>query len=82
MSESKTFLSDEARKRELEAELERHKQRFLAASKKGIEAFRSDVSVINWVGSYPVEAAILAFLGGLWLGSSKSLDRPQVSSLV
>jgi hypothetical protein len=82
MSESKTFLSDEDRKKELEAELERHKMRFLAASRKGMEAFKSDVSILNWVGTYPVEAAVLAFLGGLWLGSSKALDRAKVSSLV
>jgi hypothetical protein len=82
MSENKSFLSDEDRKRELEAELERHKARFLAASRKGMEAFKSDVSVLNWIGSYPVEASVLAFLGGLWLGHTKALDRHKTSSLV
>jgi hypothetical protein len=71
----------EARMRELEYEMERHKARFMAASRQGVDAFRRDLSVITWVGSYPVQAAMIAFVGGLCLGFTKSLDRRQLSSL-
>jgi hypothetical protein len=74
-------LSDKDRKEELEAELERHKQRFLSASRRGLDALRSDVSLSKWVGKYPVQATLLAFAGGFFLGVAKSLDRSKASSL-
>jgi hypothetical protein len=91
-SSPKTAMPDEERKRELEAEMERHKARFLAASQKGIEAFRKDLSIANWVGAYPVQAAMVAFVGGICLGAlgkgprqesfaTKPLDPPEPSSL-
>jgi hypothetical protein len=79
--------SDEDRRRELEAEMERHKARFMAASQQGLDAFKRDLSIVNWVGTYPVPAAMLAFLGGICLGfassssSSKRLDPSKTYSL-
>lgn len=81
MSDSKTFQSDEQRRRELEAEMERHKARFMAASRRGMDAFKKDMSVVNWVASYPVEAAMIAFIGGICLGFAKPLDRTKAGSL-
>lgn len=78
---NKSSKTPEARMRELEYEMERHKARFMAASQKGIAAFRHDLSLATWVGSYPVHAAMIAFAGGLFLGITKSLDRREPHSL-
>lgn len=81
MNDTKTFQSDAARQRELEAEMERHKARFLAASRRGMDAFKKDLSIVNWVASYPVQAAMIAFIGGICLGVAKPLDRAKARSL-
>ena len=74
-------LAKEERCRELELELEQHKERFLQASRRGIEAFRTDLSIANWIGNYPAEAAAIAFFGGFCLAFAKPLDRVARPSL-
>lgn len=81
MSDDKTDLSDEARKLQLEAELERHKKRFEAASRQGLDAIRGNLSPMTWVKEFPLETALLGFLGGLFLGIAKPLDRRKGRSL-
>jgi hypothetical protein len=81
MTEDKSNLSDEARRRELEAEMERHKERFMAAGRRGLDAIRGDLTLLNWVREYPIETAALAFLGGIFIGLAKPLDRSKRSSL-
>jgi hypothetical protein len=57
-------IKDENRKTELEAELEIQKQRFLVASRRGMDALKRDLSVMNWMRAYPRQAAILIMVGG------------------
>jgi hypothetical protein len=55
---------NEARKAELEAELAIQKERFMVASRRGMDAVKTDLSIMNWLRAYPREAAILIVIGG------------------
>lgn len=54
----------EQRVLQLEDEIEFQKERFLAASRGGIHAVKTDLSALSWMRNYPREAAILIMVGG------------------
>ena len=54
----------QATKVELEARLAHEKERFLAASRKGAAALKTDLSVATWIEGYPYESAMLIVMGG------------------
>jgi hypothetical protein len=54
----------EEKKLELERELELQKERFLEASTRGLNAIRTDLSILSWMRAYPRETAILIMVGG------------------
>jgi hypothetical protein len=54
----------EERKAQLEAELAFQKERFLVASRRGMAAVKTDLSIVNWLRAYPKQSAILIMIGG------------------
>ena len=57
--------NNEQRRKEIEAELEKQKQRLIAAATSSTQSLLDGIAFTHWIRKYPMHTAGLLFLGGL-----------------